>query len=87
MNTELEKQILGRIVARWKQGQLSIASETIYDELTQQGIAVPDGAMTEIVQSLLARGLINGPHPTPLDSHAERTHGAVIVTWVNPALL
>ncbi len=85
MDNRLHRLVLEAIIDRWQQGERAIASEDVYTQLVNAGEQIPEGAMAEIFEDLESRGLIRGPGF--INSDGIKTHGSVVVTWVNPDLL
>lgn len=88
IDDRLLRLMWGIIVRLWRSGNQKIESAAILKELQRRGATVRDYAMDRMLEHLLNAGCIRGPQY--VNSVDVRSHGAMIVTWINaecPALL
>jgi hypothetical protein len=58
----------------------AIATEQIREQLEQEGINPPDGAMDEVVDMWSDKRLVEGPRPLNRDGHLK--HGSMVITKI-----
>ncbi len=85
MSTILSRQVLSSTVRRWNNGERAIATEDIYNDLTNQGVVIPPDEMGQIIDDFRETSLIRGIGN--VDAEAAAKHGAFTITWVNPSLV
>ncbi len=74
----LRSQIIEIIRSNWPNDTATLTSDTIYQQLLEQGVNVPDGSMLEVLEYLKRLGLIRVDWP--LHSAAARIHGGVTIS-------
>jgi hypothetical protein len=82
ISMELKTKIMALIEEGWDRnrppgGVDTTDSATIYTRLLSEGMDVPPGAMTRILEDLYAEGQITGPQP--VDREGRQLHGARVI--------
>ncbi len=82
----LNNRIIDLLCEEWeKTAPNTLASETIYERLLQEGEEIPDHAMDVLLGTLKRNGAIRGT--AVHDREAARTHGGWYITGVNTGSL
>jgi hypothetical protein len=81
---KLSDKVIEILCAEWRPG-VSLRSSEIYTRLIEDGVEVPDYAMSEVLEALNGGGLIKVPFDRPGED-AKRRHGDLTITYVDPHL-
>jgi hypothetical protein len=87
MRDPLTTATIDAICARWDEGNPIIATETIYEDLEQDGHIARPQSLTPILDRLDDDGLITLSRGGPLNAEGNDLHGGRFIKDVSPYLL